>query len=286
MVRRFACTLFAVSLVLVSAATVTSGPNEVAAASKILKDGDDFRLRVDAALRLGNTGDSKARKPLEAALEDAHPSVRQAAATALSKLGDQLAIPALEERVKKEANAPTKAAMKKAVDELKASSGSSGGTSGSAPDWSTTKYVVKLNKVTNTSGVRGEALAAVLEGSARAKLGTIPGVLVIPDGSAGTTMLTAATSKSVPVVGVDAALVSCEQATFAGDVKVQAKVSLTITKLQVIKASIEGNASTIGSASSTKNPVSMAKLQDMAVDGAVISAMNKAPGALKAAAGK
>jgi hypothetical protein len=67
-------------------------------------------------------------------------------------------------------------------------------------------------------------------------------------------------------------------------VKVQAKVSLAFTKLEIVKASVEGNASSIGSKSASKNPDSLARLQDMAVDGAVSSAMAKAPTAIKSAA--
>ncbi len=47
-----------------------------------------------------------------------------------------------------------------------------------------------------------------------------------------------------------------------------------------------GSGSTLGSLSSSRNPKSMVKLQDMAVDGAVTSAMVKAPNALKLAAEK
>jgi len=286
--RRIGFTLvLAVAMATISTPrSASSGEKEVAAATKVLVQSDDFRLRVDAALRLGNSGDAKARVPLENALEDAHPSVRQAAATALSKLGDALAIPALEARVSKESNAPTKSALKKAIDELKAGGTSSATSPTGAPVWEKTKYVVKLNKVSNSTGVRGEALAAVLETSARGKLAAIPGVYVLPTGTQGTTELTTATSKGVPVVGLDAVIVSLDSGKIGAEVKIQAKVNLTVTKLQVIKASIEGNASTIGSESSSKNPVSMAKLQDMAVDGAVTSAMMKAPNALKLAAEK
>ncbi len=288
MFRRVGLTfLLVASMVLTSAPrSATSGEKETAAATKVLTQSDDFRLRVDAALRLGNSGDPKARKPLEEALSDAHPSVRQAAASALSKLGDAAAIPALEARVKKEANAPTKAALKKAIEELKQGGTGSATSPTGGPVWEKTKYVVKLNKVQNLSGVRGDALAAVLESSARSKLAAIPGVYVLPAGPTAATELTTATSKGLPVMGVDATVVSLESSTLAGDLKVQAKVSLTLTKLQVIKAAIEGSASTVGSATSSKNPSSVMKLQDMAVDGAVISAMAKTPNALKVAAEK
>jgi hypothetical protein len=283
---------FAAALLIVTAAPragFTAG-TDVDKAAKILASADDYRLRLGAALTLGNSGDPKARKPLEGALIDPHPSVRQAAASALAKLGDALAIPALEQQAKKEPNVPTKAAMQKAAADLKANGSTIGTTSGGgssgggAPDWSKTKYVIKLQKVSNTTGIRGNDLAKVLGASARAKFAGIAGVYVLPDDTTGPAMMATAQQKGLPVLGVDASLASLDQALFAGDLKVQAKVSFAITKLQVVKASIEGNASSIGSTSAAKNPSSLAKLQDMAVDGAVTSAMSKAPTAFKAAA--
>ena len=138
-------------------------------------------------------------------------------------------------------------------------------------------------RVSNTSGVRGDALAAVLESSTRAKLTQIPGVYVLPSDTTQTALLAQATSKGIPVLGVDAKVVLLDQANFAGDVKIQAKVAYAISKLMVIKSAIEGNASSIGSANSAKNPASLIRLQDMAIDGAVASAMGKAPTALAAA---
>jgi HEAT repeat protein len=282
--RRSIHALLAAGALLLFALPARTAGTDVAAQEKILKSADDFRFRVDACLKLGASGDFKARKPLEYALEDPHPTVRQAAASGLSKLGDALAIAALEVRLGKEKNAPTKSAIENSIASLKSATPvSTGMTSSIAPDWAKTKMVVKLQRVANDSGVRGDKLAAVLEGSTRAKLAAIPGVFVLPNDSAATPIMAQALSKGVPVLGVDAKVVMLDQATFAGDLKIQAKVSYAISKTQVIKSAIEGNASSIGSLSSAKNPQSLIKLQDMAVDGAVASAMGKAPSALAAA---
>jgi hypothetical protein len=266
-----------------------SAATDVAAQTKILKTAEDFRSRVDACLKLGGSGDFKARKPLEEALDDPHPTVRQAAAGSLAKLGDVLAIAALESRLGKEKNPPTKASIQNAISALKSSSGSSSGGSSSSsstggPDWAKTKYVVKLQHVSNVTGIRGDALSAVLDGSARSRLSQIEGVYVLPSDASSASIMTTASSKGLPILGVDAKVVLLDQATFAGDLKIQAKVSFAISKTMVIKSSIEGNASSIGSINSAKNPKSLEKLQDMAIDGAVTSAMAKAPSALAASA--
>ena len=226
--------------------TITPGigstaPSDVDKAAKILQTSDDYRLRLGAALTLGNSGDFKARKPLEGALIDPHPSVRQAAASALAKLGDVLAIAALEERLKKEPNAPTKTAIGKAVTELKSLQASgtsvSGGGGGSAttstggPDWTKTKYVVVLQKMSNGTGIRPAELANVLGESARVKFSNIAGVYVVPVGTNATAITATAVQKGLPVLGVDAAIASLDQGTFAGDLKVQASAAQGILSL-------------------------------------------------------
>jgi hypothetical protein len=283
--RRSIHALLAAGAILLLAIPARTAGTDVAAQEKILKTADDFRFRVDACLKLGTSGDFKARKPLEYALEDPHPTVRQAAASALAKLGDSLAVPALEGRLGKEKNAPTKSTIESAIASLKTSgpTTSGGGSSTAAPDWTKTKYVVKLQRIANDTGVRGDKLAAVLEDSTRAKLNAIPGVYVLPSDTSATPILSQAISKGLPVLGVDAKVVMLDQSPFAGDLKIQAKVSYAISKTQVIKSAIEGNASALGSLNSAKNPASLIKLQDMALDGAVASAMGKAPSALAAA---
>ena len=66
-----------------------------------LKDENSF-TRANAALSLGNTGDSKAIEPLIEALRDENSFVRQNAATALGHIGDSQAIEPLIEVILKD----------------------------------------------------------------------------------------------------------------------------------------------------------------------------------------
>ncbi|MFI5301608.1 MAG: hypothetical protein ACHREM_26260, partial [Polyangiales bacterium] len=119
----------------------------------------------------------------------------------------------------------------------------------------------------------------------RARLAGVPGVYVAPSGTGERGALTMAASKSLPVLGIDAGLTTIEQATTGADLKVHAKVSLAISRLSSVKAALDGSASMMGSPDAQKSPMSLARLQDMAVDGAVASAVTKAASALKAASG-
>ena len=58
------------AMVLVLAAVVTSGHS--IASDRELTESSDFRVRVQAALRLGRTGGTSARADLEVGLRDAH----------------------------------------------------------------------------------------------------------------------------------------------------------------------------------------------------------------------
>ncbi len=63
----------------------------------MLRNAPDFRVRVHAAMALGNTGNTSVLASLQQALFDDHPAVRAAAATALGNIGERGSVPALKE---------------------------------------------------------------------------------------------------------------------------------------------------------------------------------------------
>ena len=65
-------------MLLALAALTTSGHST--AGDRDLAEASDFRVRVQAALRLGRVGGSSSRVDLEGGLRDAHPAVRVACA--------------------------------------------------------------------------------------------------------------------------------------------------------------------------------------------------------------
>lgn len=78
--------------------------------------------RVTAVEKLVNEHAEGARYSIEQALDDAHPQVRVAAADALHKLGDPLAVGALERARKRESTAFVRAKMEETLGVLKKSS--------------------------------------------------------------------------------------------------------------------------------------------------------------------
>ena len=254
---------------LVLAALTITG-NSVAQ-DKELVESPDFRVRVQAALRLGRAGPG-ARTDLEQGLRDAHPAVRVASAAGLGSIGDAAAVPAIERAMKSESSATVKSAMKEVIEKLRGAAN----VKSASPDAPTSlvgaRYVVQLGSMKNMSGTRGDDLDGVMRSAARAKAGMIKGAVIV-DGS-DPSVLKRATEKRIPVLQVDGNLTKLTQIVGTdGATVISAKVDMSIRKLpgQTLKGSVSGNAS--GSGSSRSPDSVLQDLQNRVVGGAVESAL-------------
>ena len=261
-------------LMLVFATLTTSGHlREARAGDRELTESSDFRVRVQAALRLGRTGGASARADLEVGLRDAHPAVRVACAVALGTMGDASAIPALQQAMRTESFPSAKTSMKETIDKLRAG----GGGGSSAPvDPSAgvekAKYVVQLGAMRNTTGQRAD-LDSVMRSAARAKAGSIKGAVILDNPDAA--ILRRAGERKIPVLLVDGSLTRLSQSTGRdGGLTVSAQVDLSIRRVpqQTLKGMVSGNASASDDARNTNKGLN--ELQNRAVNGAVESAMS------------
>jgi hypothetical protein len=236
-----------------------------------LTESADFRVRVQAALRLGRAGASS-RTDLENGLRDAHPAVRVACAAGLGNIGDPASIPALERAMKGETYATVKTAMKDTIEKLRGSAAVKSSSPETPTSLAGARYVVQLGSMKNISGVRSDDLDGVMRQAARAKAGTIKGAVIV-DGS-DPTVLKKATEKRIPVLQVDGNLTKLTQVTGTdGATVISAKVDMSIRKLpgQTLKGTVSGNAS--GSNGTHTSTQGLVDLQNRVVGGAVESAM-------------
>lgn len=263
-------------LMLSLAALTTCGrSNEAHAGDRELTESSDFRVRVQAALRLGRTGGSSARADLETGLRDAHPAVRVACAVALGTMGDASAIPALQQAMRTESFPSAKTSMKETIDKLRAGAGGGGG--GNAPvdpsaGLEKAKYVVQLGAMRNNTGQRAD-LDTVMRSAARAKAGSIKGAVILDNPDAA--VLRRAGERKIPVLLVDGNLTRLSQSTGRdGGLIVSAQVDLSIRRVpqQTLKGMVSGNASASDDARNTNKGLN--ELQNRAVNGAVESAMS------------
>ncbi len=139
---------------------------------------DDYRVRTQAALALGASGDETAIKPLCDALTDQNASVKTAAAAALGKLAKPASLKCLEAAIAKETVPAIKTTMQKSIDGLKAASSTSAAPPPPSKD---TKFYVAI-EITNKTSRPAAEIDAVVRAAMQAKLVSKAGYAVAPKG--------------------------------------------------------------------------------------------------------
>ena len=141
---------------------------------------EDFRVRTNAALALGQTGDDAVVGPLCSALGDPSDVVRQAVAVALTRLAKPASSGCLKGRLAVETSDAVKRQIGKALDAVQ----------GSAPDSSpagpphvvaNAKFYVAISPVANQTGRPDDEIAQVVGASLRSKLDELGGFQVAPE---------------------------------------------------------------------------------------------------------
>ena len=144
-----------------------------------LKSNDDYRVRTQAALALGASGDDAAVKPLCEALADSNVSVKVAAAAALGKLGKPAGLPCLQSAGKRESAPSVKSQIEKSVASLQAGGSSAGGGSAPPPPDAKTKVYVAI-QVTNKTSRGASDVDALIRAAMQEKPRAKPGYAVAP----------------------------------------------------------------------------------------------------------
>jgi hypothetical protein len=145
-----------------------------------LKNNDDYRVRTQAALALGASGDDAATKPLCDALDDSNASVKVAAAAALGKLGKRAGLPCLKKAESKEQTPAVKSQIQKSMATL-STGGSAGGVAPPPPPGADTKYYVAID-VTNKSGRPEAEIEPLVRAAIQSKVLSKAGYAVAPKG--------------------------------------------------------------------------------------------------------
>src|SRR5205823_5090755 len=142
----------ALAILFVALVSIFAAPRPVLAAQSVsdlinqLKNDDDYRVRTQAAIALGVSGDDAAVKPLcDAITADSNAAVQVAAAAAIGKLGKASGLTCLQGVQSKVTQPSVKKQIEQSIATLQSSS-SSGGSA--APPGPNTKYYVAI-QVTN-----------------------------------------------------------------------------------------------------------------------------------------
>jgi len=230
--------------------------------------GEDFRVRVSAALQLGKSLSPEALAPLEAALDDNNASVRAAAAAALKNLGETSAIEVLKaHRADK-----SEAVKSQVVSAIK-----------SLEDAVTTppkaKVLIQFGIMKNGSGVKSSKAELELANSSRRKLGALPGVRVLAEDNV-------TSPGDVPVVMVTGNIQELKASREGTNVVYSASVEFVLHTMpeQSIAAKVSGRASATASEQEANDKAKSAELRRSVLEAAIASALRRAPPALLAAA--
>jgi HEAT repeats len=233
-----------------------------------LKDGKDFRVRVQAALQLGKSMDPAALSPLVAALDDDNASVRAACVAALESLGDMRAIPPLKEHRLDRSEAVRKQ-IKSSLAELEAQ----------AFDAPKPKVLVKLGIMKNGTNVKSKRIETDLAQASRQKLNELPGVKVLLEGDDGA-------GRKTPIVMVTGSVERLEASREGSAIIYSARVEYVLHTMpeQSIAAKVSGSASAQASEQEANDQTKSAALRKEVLEAAIASALRRAPPALLAAA--
>lgn len=168
--------LLAVTLVLSLIPTRLYAQQRTSYLAEQLKTNDDYRVRTQAALALGASGDDAATKPLCDALSDANASVKVAAAAALGKLGKPAGLSCLRRAEGREQTPAVKSQIQKSIAAL-----STGGVAAPPPPGADTKYYVAI-EITNKTGRPESEIEPLLRAAMQSKILAKPGYAVAPKG--------------------------------------------------------------------------------------------------------
>jgi len=259
--------------ILLAAGSATAAPPSVRELGARLKRGDDFRVRLQAALELGKSADPDALEPLIAGLADPNASVRTAAAAALKELGDPDAVPALKQHRLDRSDLVRKQVRETLATFEQAAEG------GARP----ARLLVKLGAMKNQTTVKGPRIEAELESESRKKLDELPGVRVM-GGSADSG--SDPKKKKLPVVMVTGHIQKLQASRDGTDIVYSASVEYILHTMpdESIAAKVSGSASGSLTAEEAKDESRAAELRHQVLGAAIASALRRAPRALLAAA--
>jgi len=260
---------------------------------RVLNGEADFRVRVQAAFALGNTGNEAMVEPLARALRDQNPAVRAAAATALGRIGSRRALPALR-RARRDSSAAVRMQVQSSIQSIRERGGSSSQPtaaprtrtgSGMYPSiaivpsedripWSRIRYVAVLGDMGNRTRFGGDSFARKLRNEVGAQLRAQRGIAVMPNARAiDATARRQIERRRLPKFRVDGNVMTVRRSRRGRDLSVRCEVSLMLLddRQQSLRGEIRGAAT--GTEPRRRSRDQLQRLADQALEGAVRSAM-------------
>lgn len=228
----------------------------------------DFRMRVQAALQLGKSKDTRATRPLVKALDDKNVSVRAAAAAALKTLGDPEALPALKQN-RLDRSEVVRRQVQQSIVALETR-------------MKEVRVLVQVGTMKDRSAA-GQQAIVVLDYASRRTLQSIPAVNVVGDSA---DVMQIAKRRNLPAVMMTGSIRALDAEGNGPSMFYTAKVEYVLHRMpeQAIAGKVSGSASAKVSSIELKDPLRRNKLREEVLFAAVESALRRAQPALLQAA--
>jgi HEAT repeats len=243
---------------------------------KLLQGSSQFRVRAQAAISLGAVESSSgAITALTAALSDAHPAVRAAAANSLGRIGNASSVAALR-KLQRDPEEPVRSAAQAAIAKLETSQPNSSvfASARSNPEpepgpGPQLYYVAVAPPASRVPAIDRKALAEA-RNFIKQRVGQIRGVVLAPDGEDVHTADRVLKKNNLKGFALDSAIVSVEQKGSAGT-RVAVSVIVATYPGRDMRAIMQGAATVSGGG---------AEASTQALQGALSGALRQLPQAL------
>lgn len=148
-----------------------------------LKNGDDVRVRIQAALSLGASDSDAAVDPLCGGLaNDSSDVVRHACAVALKRLARSSALPCLHARLDTEPVESVKVQIQRTIESLEGGGGGGNGGGGAIPAGS--RFYIAVGLTTNNTSRPRNDIDRIVQAAIRSKLSSMGGYAFAPPNEA------------------------------------------------------------------------------------------------------
>jgi hypothetical protein len=207
-----------------------SDAQDMSTFARLLREGDDFRVRTQAAFGLGRARDPQYRTALEHALRDRHEAVRAAAASSLGQLGMPQSIPALE-ALRNDSSTAVRAQANQAIAMIRSNAARTGQSvpqGQAARDWSRVRVAVVIGQTTGQQ-TQITGLVERLRDEIVTNLGRVDSFAVFSsERSVDAASRSSIQSRRIPLVRIDGQLANVHAEERPTDVAVRCDVTLTL----------------------------------------------------------
>lgn len=237
---------------------------------KILDTDPSYKVRMQVAIHLGKLRAKKAVPALLKALRDPNEIVQGIAAAALGQIGDRRAVNGLKALIARTSNGFVKKQARSALGRL-GEGGGSGGSGGGSSLTSSTRFYVKIGKMSNKSNKGDSRLPNILSNALNKEFSKVSSVATSWPG--GNPSARALSKKRIKGYVLDGSItqISHKRSGSMIEISVFIRVSLSSYPAQSMKAFYSGGASTSTSASSF-NPANATSIYRDIIEGAATGA--------------